>query len=336
MACKKCGSDWTTKAGADCKSCPRCCKLKRCLARKHGLFADPVQMKSCKECGAEFLAVGLSQIKRRVLCGDAGCKRNHDRRRKRHAAARRPAGMSAQPRKPKAQRQCAFSECGQRLTKQHHKYCSRNCFFAAVRTGKQKFKGRQHDEWSKFVDWAYQWNEQRPRLRKPSKRKARPKCEHCGHECKPGARRFCSYACNSRWRGARVCACGQTVFGSNAFSRAVCSECKRQAKRRRRKMYGSYRKRCRKYGGFFNADVLPLDVFKRDKWKCHVCGVKTFKVFCNDEPRSATVDHYPIPLSKGGDHDWHNVRCACFRCNSIKRDQWDGQARLPMLWGADP
>jgi 5-methylcytosine-specific restriction endonuclease McrA len=96
-------------------------------------------------------------------------------------------------------------------------------------------------------------------------------------------------------------------------------------------MYGSYRKRCRAYGGFFNPDVRPIDVFVHDKWKCHICGAKTHKVFRVGDPRSATVDHHPIPLSKGGDHDWHNVRCACFRCNSIKSDQWDGQVRLPML-----
>jgi 5-methylcytosine-specific restriction endonuclease McrA len=35
-------------------------------------------------------------------------------------------------------------------------------------------------------------------------------------------------------------------------------------------------------------------------------------------------------LSKGGDHDWHNVRCACRQCNSRKSDAWDGQRRLPM------
>jgi 5-methylcytosine-specific restriction endonuclease McrA len=47
----------------------------------------------------------------------------------------------------------------------------------------------------------------------------------------------------------------------------------------------------------------------------------------------ATVDHHPIPLSKGGDHDWHNVRCAHRKCNSEKRDRWDGQRRLAFAHG---
>ena len=62
--------------------------------------------------------------------------------------------------------------------------------------------------------------------------------------------------------------------------------------------------------------MKPIDVFRRDNWVCHLCGNKTHKVFNVYDPLSATVDHYPIPLSKGGDHDWDNVRCACFGCNS--------------------
>jgi 5-methylcytosine-specific restriction endonuclease McrA len=53
-------------------------------------------------------------------------------------------------------------------------------------------------------------------------------------------------------------------------------------------------------------------------------------VYHHDDPLSATVDHHPIPLSKGGDHDWHNVRCACKRCNELKGNKWNGQMRLKL------
>jgi 5-methylcytosine-specific restriction endonuclease McrA len=71
-------------------------------------------------------------------------------------------------------------------------------------------------------------------------------------------------------------------------------------------------------------------VFKRDGYVCHLCGKNTHRVFSHHDPLSATVDHHPIPLSKGGDHDWHNVRCACKRCNELKGNKWDGQVRLKL------
>jgi hypothetical protein len=157
---------------------------------------------------------------------------------------------------------------------------------------------------------------------------ARPICEQCGCPCKHRASRFCSYACNKAWRGPRSCKCGKVVENASAHSRPSCKACKAESRRQHRRMYGSYKRRCRTYGGHFNADVNPKKVFVRDSWRCHLCGKKTHKVFCVDDHRSATVDHHPIPLSKGGDHDWHNVKCACFGCNTKKGNKWDKQRRM--------
>jgi 5-methylcytosine-specific restriction endonuclease McrA len=49
-------------------------------------------------------------------------------------------------------------------------------------------------------------------------------------------------------------------------------------------------------------------------------------------PRAATVDHFPVPLSRGGDHDWDNVRCACRKCNCEKGAQWDKQTRMRLAF----
>ena len=219
----------------------------------------------------------------------------------------------------------------ERCGKDSRKYCGKPCYFAAVRSGVQQFKGRMHDAWAALADWAHDWNAQRPKPRKPRQRKPRPLCQHCGKKPCRIRGRFCSYACNRSWRGPRACACGAVVQDATAFGKApYCMSCKAESRRAQRRMYGSYRKRCRAYGGYFNAAVKPSGVFVRDEWRCHICKKKTHKVFRVDDNLSATVDHHPIPLSKGGDHDWHNVMCACFGCNTRKGNKWDGQRRFAL------
>lgn len=208
------------------------------------------------------------------------------------------------------------------------KYCCKPCYFDAVRAGDQQFKGRRHDAWAAFVDWSHEWDGQRPKPRKPRPRKERASCKTCGKEVNKGASRFCSYACTKAWRGERRCRCGAVVSDCSAFGRPSCKGCKRESARIHKRLYGCYRRRCRTYGGHFNSGVKPKDIFARDRWRCHVCNRKTRKFYRNGDPLSATVDHHPIPLSKGGDHDWHNVRCACKRCNELKGNKWNGQRRL--------
>lgn len=229
--------------------------------------------------------------------------------------------------------------CGKKIERPRRKkdslkYCGKPCYFAAVREGKQRFAGRIRNEWSALVDWAHSRSWRKPKTdckkRHPAY-KPRPPCEVCGKETNHRHSRFCSYECKRSWRGVRKCKCGNEVMDATAFSRVRCLRCKREAKRVAARLRKSYRKRCRTYGGFFNRNVKPSEVFRRDKWKCHVCGKTTHKQYSPHDLRSATVDHHPIPLSKGGDHDWHNVRCACMICNSKKGNSWDGQQRLPLV-----
>ena len=326
MACRKCGSDWVTATGKDCSRCPHCDRQQLFKARRSGRWVEPVQVKQCSRCGREFDAVGPKQIKQRVLCRDPECEKSH----RKAGKERRAAGIflmqqSHGTERPK--RNC--KRCGKGpLTRDQKEYCSRPCFFAAVDAGEQQFKGRLYDVCAALADWAYDWDFQRPRPRKQRSRKDRPGCELCGKECNEGSSRFCSRECNKAWRGPRECKCGALVPGCTARGRPSCIECKTEARRLHRRMYGCYRRRCRTYGGNYNPSVKPRDVFERDNWRCHVCGKKTSKRFRLDDPRSATVDHHPVPLSKCGDHDWHNVRCCCFECNSLKGAKWDGQMRM--------
>jgi len=225
-------------------------------------------------------------------------------------------------------------------------YCSKPCYFTALRAGRVLQdkaaieRGRWHRggryasapsvRWARTLDHAMRGVHQHGAGLWEALA-ATKWCEACGNACKPGASRFCSYECNKNWREPRQCKCGETVENASPFGRPPhCEECRKKSRRIQRRMFRDYRRRCRTYGGHFNGLVKPIDVFKRDRYVCHICHKKTHKVFHSKDPLSATVDHHPIPLSKGGDHDWHNVRCACKRCNELKGNKWDGQRRLPL------
>jgi len=320
MACKKCGSDWVTLLGSDCESCPHCCKQQRCKAKKEGRWVQPTAQKVCEECASEFTAVGLQEIGVRVLCRNPQCKKSRDKKARDAAHVRRAAGVFVLPRTHKEKRCCKFSKCGKELTRRDQKeYCGRACYFAAIDAGEQQFKGRVRDAWAALTGWfsGNSWRKPTEHGRHPTYR-PRPPCEVCGAEVNHRRSKCCSYRCKKLWRGPRKCVCGTVIENARLFGRAHCRECKLKSKRIHRRMYGSYRRRCRTYGGHFNKDVRPQRVFERDGWVCHLCNRKTHKVFSNKDPLSATVDHYPVPLSEGGDHDWHNVRTACFRCNSLQ------------------
>lgn len=115
----------------------------------------------------------------------------------------------------------------------------------------------------------------------------------------------------------RVCGvCGKR-FTPTIHNKKWCS------RNCRNKAYpGDDRKRCRRYGVYFDPKIRREDVFERDKYICQICGIK-----CDPNDRGwgangathPTIDHI-IPLSKGGTHTWDNVQCACGLCNSTKRN----------------
>lgn len=317
MACKKCGSNWTTPTGKDCNRCPHCDKLQLCIARQAGRWVEPITVKQCVCCGRNFDAVGPKQICQRVLCGDPECAKAH----KKAGKERRASGVYVQQQVHglnKPERFC--KRCGKGpLRRDQRDYCSRGCAGADARECKRDFKGVSAKRRIALgiANFFYGWEKQRPKPRGKAKTyKPRPACDVCGKECNHRHAKCCSRDCKKKWRGPRSCKCGAIVEQATAFGIVYCAECKRKSRRQQRRMYGSYKRRCRTHGGYFNKDVKPVDVFRRDSWICHLCGIKAHKVFSVYDPLSATVDHYPIPLSKGGDHDWHNVRCACFECNS--------------------
>jgi hypothetical protein len=72
----------------------------------------------------------------------------------------------------------------------------------------------------------------------------------------------------------------------------------------------------------------PFEIFNRDGWCCHICGVKTPKRLRGTfEDNAPELDHI-VPLSAGGEHSRRNTACSCRRCNIRKGSTPLGQLRL--------
>lgn len=73
-------------------------------------------------------------------------------------------------------------------------------------------------------------------------------------------------------------------------------------------------------------DITVEGLFKRDKGVCWLCGKRCdFEDYVTRDGAFIAGDWYPsidhvIPLSKGGEHSWDNVRLAHRHCNTLKRD----------------
>lgn len=347
MACQRCGSGWQTLKGKDMVSCPECCKQQRCKARKQGRLPAS-ETKSCERCGQVFEAVGGNAMIRSRHCSEcAGLARAEYLacRKAQIAAGLREVRPSPKRPRPQCQR------CGKRLGKNQKKFCGNQCYADARKDGTQPWDrtGQLESIWHRGGRWACAPSrkpvqEMRTNLLRflaavaraysCAAKKAKA-CEICGADCYGTEARFCSLSCMGKCkREVPCCRCGISCVVHGTSKVKMCESCRRIIKaairRRNKKQTGTYRKRCRIYGGSYNAEVTRTKVFERDGWRCHVCKRKTLRHWSNNHPREATVDHHPIPLSRGGDHDWHNVRCACRQCNSEKSNTWDGQKRLTL------
>lgn len=116
----------------------------------------------------------------------------------------------------------------------------------------------------------------------------------------------------------KICkTCGE-VFYSQYINAVYCSKkCKRKQKQ------NSIKHRCKKYGVYYDPNVTAEKIFKRDHYRCGICGLYCIKGDTSWNgyfgPYSPTVDHI-VALANGGSHTWENVQCAHAICNSNKRD----------------
>lgn len=74
----------------------------------------------------------------------------------------------------------------------------------------------------------------------------------------------------------------------------------------------------------------PLEVLRRDRWRCKLCGRKTPErkrgSYDDDAPE---LDHI-VPVALGGKHTRANTQCACRACNSAKGATPLGQLNLAL------
>lgn len=352
MACRKCGSDWKTSTGRNCQSCPHCNKLQRHLARKAGRWVELEEQAECKHCAKTFTNVGANVGKAKCCspaCADAYRKAWRAAYAADYKKGRR-RGTQASTRLPRP----TCKRCGKSFKRKYggndtNLYCSKRCFYDARNAGDHAWDrtNQLKATWHKCGPyssapsvmamrqiakcWKFIFKCQRLLPMMMNLAASQRKCEVCGGSCKEGAARFCSRSCSRKWRGRRECKCGAIVEDAKANGIAYCYPCRLKARQEYRKRYkqqlGSHRKRVRKGGGFWNSKVRRSVVFKRDKCRCYICKVRCRLDDKWNHPQAATVDMV-VPASKGGDWDYHNLRCACRQCNSLKSDHLVGQMTL--------
>lgn len=115
--------------------------------------------------------------------------------------------------------------------------------------------------------------------------------------------------------------CGGAFIGTSKY----CSkECMNRAQNSRKEAA----RRIREKEQMIDKDISLERLYERDNGKCYMCGIK-----CNWDdktitengtivvgPTYPTIEHV-VPLSKGGNHSWDNVKLACFMCNTKKSDK---------------
>ena len=114
------------------------------------------------------------------------------------------------------------------------------------------------------------------------------------------------------------------VCGELTTRKVYCSkECARKAGNAQQEA----RRRAKVKDVLIDKDITLKRLYERDHGICYLCGEKCD--WEDKEERDGTIicgDRYPsvehvIPLSKGGEHSWENVRLAHRICNTRKRDR---------------
>ena len=117
------------------------------------------------------------------------------------------------------------------------------------------------------------------------------------------------------------------VCGTITNKPKYCSE---QCRKRANYITQNTRRRIKVQGALVDDDITLHDLFIRDSGKCHICGGDCDWNDCRTKNKHfvagksyPTIDHV-VPLAKGGEHSWANVKLAHFSCNSAKGDKLNG------------
>ncbi len=193
------------------------------------------------------------------------------------------------------------------------RFCSRDCAFTAQRAGKNNARHNPDKEqarrknWPKSVIWCVACSICCTAF---VSRKKRKRCAACAvASLKPVEPK------------SKPCArgCGSHVFGD--LRKKYCRSCvRKRAALATKQKHGKGKKnrhRAKRYGVTYEP-INPVAVFKRDRWRCQICGIATpERLRGTHYDRAPELDHR-IPMSKGGPHTWANVQCSCRKCNHRK------------------
>lgn len=120
----------------------------------------------------------------------------------------------------------------------------------------------------------------------------------------------------ARWHDCPVC--GERTNRPKYCSKECASHANNTAK--------DIRRRAKISGVLVDKDITLSALFKRDGGVCHICGGRClYEDYTTRQGQKISGDWYPsidhvVPLAKGGEHSWQNVKLAHRRCNYIKRD----------------
>lgn len=157
----------------------------------------------------------------------------------------------------------------------------------------------------------------------PSRREA-----YCSSECRKEQARRDARALSVSKKVLRERACKEcgTLFTPEYGNkrRAFCSvECSHKYGSR----VGKGTRRARIHSVIYES-VDPIKVFKRDGWRCHICGdIAPQQLRGTYDDLAPELDHIK-PVSKGGAHTYANTACAHRKCNQDKSDRVYGQLSL--------
>lgn len=208
--------------------------------------------------------------------------------------------------------------CGSPLSGRAKKWCSEACRLRKHRESNPEYVERQ-------AALAKALNAERSAARDAAD--PRPRCQRCGREmarrkgvkfCKATAecRRAAYLERMARAPECSVDDCGRPVLGNGLCGSHASAAWRAANPDRRGNAWHAYR--ARKLGAYVE-DVERAVVLERDDWTCHICGRPIPKDTIWPEVEYATLDHV-IPLNKGGEHSYANVKAAHNLCNSTKRD----------------
>jgi 5-methylcytosine-specific restriction endonuclease McrA len=114
---------------------------------------------------------------------------------------------------------------------------------------------------------------------------------------------------------------GIALGGRNNGAKTCSDECSAK-----RQIVKAHTYQARKRGAYVE-QVIPSEVFERDKWRCHICRRKLSSATKWPHPRRPSIDHL-VPLSLGGLHEKSNVKTACFSCNASKGNRGGNEQLL--------